>query len=124
MYKTQRGITFLGMLILVAFLGIFVFGIIRLVPVYLEYMNINKAMENVKDELRGGATGEGIRHGLERRLLVFDVTSVQAKDFEITHDDKGWTVHIVYDAGAPFLGNVSLVAHFDKTVLMGAPSGT
>jgi hypothetical protein len=123
MQKTQRGMTFLGLLILISFLGIFAYAIIRLVPVYVEYMNVSKAIDNVKEDVRAGVTGEGIRRGLEKRFQIFDVSSIEAKDVEITRADNGWTVHVSYDAGAPFLGNISLVAHFDKTVTLGSAAG-
>ena len=116
MHYTQRGITMLGLLILVTFLGLFVYAGIRLVPVYLEYMNIAKTLESLKSETGGAASAAVIRSILGKRFDVSYITSLAANDVEITKDGEAFTVRAAYDATAPFVGNVDFVVHFDKTV--------
>ncbi len=38
--RRERGMTVLGLLILVAFVGMFVYAGIRLTPIYIEYMAV------------------------------------------------------------------------------------
>ena len=45
-----------------------------------------------------------------------DPTGVTAKDIEITKDDGGVQLHVAYDDSAPYVANVSLTVHFEKTV--------
>ena len=116
MHPRQRGITMLGLLILVTFLGLFVYAGIRLVPVYLEYMNIAKTLESLKSETGGVPSPAMMRSIIGKRFDVSYVTSLQPKDIEITKDGEGFTVRAAYDATAPFVGNVDFVVHFDKSV--------
>ena len=45
-----------------------------------------------------------------------NVMNVGVKDITITKDDSGVVLHAAYDDAVPYLYNVSLSAHFDKTV--------
>jgi len=123
MRKHERGITFIGICILVTFIGLFVYAGIRLVPVYLEYMNIAKALDTVKADLTTVDSPTTIRTALDKRFFIDQVTVISAKDLEITRDGPAWTVHCVYDADAPFVANVSFSVHFDKTVVIGGSGG-
>ena len=57
-----------------------------------------------------------IRRSLERHWEITTISAVDYKDVEITKDDSGVSLHVVYDDSEPYLGNVSLAVHFDKTV--------
>ena len=122
MRTRQRGITMLGLLILVTFLGLFVYAGIRLVPVYLEYMNVAKTLESLKSESGGAASPTVIRNILGKRFDSSYITSIEPKDVAIVKDGDSFSVRATYDATAPFVGNVDFVVHFDKTVSV--PAGT
>jgi hypothetical protein len=112
----QRGATFLGMLTIVAILGLAVYAAIRLVPIYKEYLDVTKALTQTASSLGGGATVADIRKSLERRWEVDDIKSLDAKDIQITPVGSGFAMHAEYRAESKFMGNVSLVVDFDKTV--------
>lgn len=117
MVRRQRGATFLGMVIILAILGFALYGGIRLTPVYLEYMAIVRAMEQTAKENANEATSpQALRSSLDRRWTVEDIESIQPKEIEIKRASNGFTMRAAYDAKVPFIGNVSLLAHFDKTV--------
>jgi hypothetical protein len=119
----QRGITLLGMLILVSFIGVFIYAAVRLTPVYMEYMNIAKGLENLKTEAGSGATAASIQRTLDKHFDIDDVHSITAKDVEVTRDGNDLTVHVAYDAYAPFIANVGFIVRFDKTVTVSGASG-
>jgi hypothetical protein len=121
--RPQRGITLIGMLCLVSFIGLFVFAAIRLTPVYMEYMNIVKALESLKAEAATGANVAGIQRALERQFDIDDVHSLTSKDIEIARDGGELTVRATYDAYAPFIGNVGFLVHFDKLVTVSGAAG-
>ncbi len=50
MKQRQRGATFLGMVVILLILGAALYAGIRLVPVYLEYTKVLRALEQVRDE--------------------------------------------------------------------------
>jgi hypothetical protein len=117
MVRRQRGATLLGMAIIIAILGLGLYGAIRLTPLYLEYMAVVRAMEQTAKESTGDSVSpQSLRNALERRWTIEDIASIEPRDIEIKRVGSGYTMRAAYDAPAPFIGNISLVAHFDKTV--------
>jgi hypothetical protein len=106
--------TFLGILILVAFVGTFVFAGIKLVPGYVEYMEVSKALESLKSE--GGGTPQSFRVALEKRFDIEDVKSLNWHDVEITRDGSDFIVHASYQYTTDFIANVGFYVNFEKTV--------
>jgi hypothetical protein len=117
MRSRQRGATFLGMVTIIAILGFALYAGIRLAPLYFEYMAVVRALEQTAKEHSGESTTVAdLRTSLDRRWNVEDIHSINAKEIEIKKAGNGFSMRAWYRAEAPFVGNVSLVADFDKTV--------
>ena len=117
MRRRQQGMTFIGLLCVLVLVGIVGYAGVRLAPLYLNYMKVARAMETTATEVKGDNPDvTAIRNTLERHWEVEDPTSVSYKDIEITRDDSGVSMHVAYDDAAPYVANVSLAVHFDKTV--------
>ena len=114
----ERGMTAIGLIILIAFVGLFVYAGIRLVPLYIEYFAVVKAMTALKTE--GDSGPAAMQKALEKRFDIEDVHSLSFKDVEIRREGSGWSLHAEYDAETPFVGNVGFIVHFDKTVELGS----
>jgi len=117
MFRRQYGATFLGMVIIIAILGFALYAAIRLTPIYLEYMALSRAFDQtVKEHAGNGTNPNELRLSLDKRWTVEDIKSIQPKEIEIKRSPNGYTMRAQYQAKAPFVGNLSLVADFDKTV--------
>ena len=117
MRRPQQGMTFIGLLCILVLVGTIGYAGVRLVPVYLNYMKLARTMESAAAEFKG-ETGslDGVRKSLDRHWAIEDITAVDQKDIEITRDDNGLQLHVAYDDAVPYIANVSLSVHFDKTV--------
>ena len=115
--RRQLGMTFIGLLCVLVLVGAIGYAGVRLVPVYLNYMKLARTMESAASEFKG-ETGslDGVRKSLDRHWAIEDITGVDQKDIEITKDDNGLQLHVAYDDAVPYIANVSLSVHFDKTV--------
>ncbi len=117
MRRRQQGMTFIGMLCVMVLVGIIGYAGVRLLPIYLNYMKIARAMDSAASEVKGDNPDPGaLRNILARHWEIEDPTTVDYKDIEITRDDTGMMMHVAYDDSEPYIGNVSLSVHFDKTV--------
>jgi hypothetical protein len=115
----QAGMTTLGMIILVTFVGLFAFAGIRLMPVYLNYMKVASVVSGVHSEFDGAdATRASVRKYISRRFDIESVGIITAKDVTVTKVDGGHEVAATYSHKAPFIANVSFVVDFDKRVLV------
>ena len=117
--RRQAGMTTLGLIILVTFLGLFAFAGLRLTPVYLNYMKVAGVVNGVLEEFDGtGASRSTIRSSLARRFDIDSVGVIEASDVKVTKVDGGHEVAAVYSHKTPFIANVSFVVDFDKRVLI------
>jgi Domain of unknown function (DUF4845) len=117
MRNHQQGMTFIGLLFILAMAGVIVYAGIRLAPLYLNYLKVARTMESVATEVKGDSPDPAaIRIAIDRHFNIEDPTGVTTKDIEITKDDGGVQMHVAYDDSVPYVGNVSLSVHFEKTV--------
>ena len=117
MKQRQRGMTFLGLVTILLILGAGLYAAIRLVPVYLDYTKVARALEQVRDEHSAIDTNpQLIRNSLERRWDVEDVKGIGWKEIEIKKSEEGYDVRATYEVEQPFVANVFLLAKFDKSV--------
>ena len=117
MRNHQQGMTFIGLLCVLALAGVVVYAGIRLVPLYLNYMKVARALDAVATETKGdNPDPASLRVSIDRQFNIDDPTGITAKDVEITKDDGGIQMHVAYDDSVPYVANVSLSVHFEKTV--------
>jgi hypothetical protein len=115
--RRQQGMTFIGLLCILVLVGMIGYAGVRLVPVYLNYMKLARTMESAAAEFKGEAANlDNVRKSIDRHWAIEDITGIDQKDIEITRDDSGLTLHATYDDSVPYIANVSLSVHFDKTV--------
>jgi len=117
--RRQQGMTTLGVVILVAFIGIFAFAAIRLVPVYLNYMKVASVVSGVVQEFDGaGASSSMIRRSISNRFDIEAVSEIRSNDITVTKVSGGYEVAAVYSHKAPFIGNISFVVDFEERGLV------
>jgi Tfp pilus assembly major pilin PilA len=117
MRRRQKGMTLIGMLMVLGLVGLILYAGIRLAPLYLNYMKVARSLNATAEEAKGEAADmANIKRLLARHWQIESVDTVTEKDVEITKDEDGVELHIAYDDSAPYIANVSLMVHFDKTV--------
>jgi Tfp pilus assembly major pilin PilA len=117
MRRRQQGMTLIGLLCVLGLVGVIVYAGIRLAPLYLNYMKVARSMSAAAEESKGENPDPGaIRHLLERHWQIESIDGVDSKDVEITKGEDGVEMHVAYDDSSPYIANVSLMVHFDKTV--------
>jgi hypothetical protein len=117
--RQQAGMTTLGLILLVLFVGLFAFAGIRLTPIYLNYMKVVGVVDGVTQEFDGqGATRAAVRTSISRRFDIESVGVITAKDVKVTTVDGGLEVAATYSHKSPFIANVSFVVDFDKRTLI------
>lgn len=120
MRHRERGVTFLGWLVLLVPVALVVYAAIRLTPIYLEYMKIARTLEQVQEEFAGDQVDTvRLRAAIERRFDVESVNVINVRDTQalsIRKEGTGYKIHVSYADTAPFMSNVLLLVEFDKVV--------
>ena len=118
MRKSQRGITFIGWLLLLIPIGILGYAGIRLTPIYLNYYRVVRALEQTAGDAKneGQITPQTVRNSLERRFDVEYVDHPAPKDIDVHRDGDHWVAVANYEEVAPLFGNMSLLMQFNTQV--------
>jgi hypothetical protein len=117
MRQRQQGMTFIGLLCILGLVGVIGYAGIRLSTVYLNYMKVARSMDATAAEFKSDSPDPVLmRRSLEKHFQIEDIDAVQAKDVEIEKGDGNVSMHVSYDDSVPYIANVSLLVHFDKTV--------
>ncbi|MDH3440089.1 MAG: DUF4845 domain-containing protein [Gammaproteobacteria bacterium] len=115
----EKGMTTLGFLILVAFIGLFAFAGIRLTPVYLNYIKVAGVLDGVYDEFDSqNPSRAAIRTSINRRFEVESVSVITDREIKVTADSSGFLIEAQYDHTTPFIANLYFTVRFDKKVLV------
>jgi len=115
-YPSQRGITFIGWLVLLVPLAIVVYAGIRLTPVYLNYMRVAKALAQTASEARGVDTtsAQQLHVSLDKHFDIEGITKPATTEIDIHRENDHWVEIADYEEVVPMFGNVSLLVQFHK----------
>lgn len=111
----QRGMTFLGYVIVLGVIGFFAIMIMKLVPIYIEHQAVVAALNAVSQQ-PATSTAQNIRSSIDKRFAVDNVTVIKASDFRINRAKGKTVVSIDYEAKTSFIGNLYLMVKFSESV--------
>lgn len=113
---SQRGITLIGLVMLLALVIFAVFIGMKLFPVYSEYYSVAQAMEQIKKQPGVAQYSPAeLRSTFEKRLYISYVESVKKKDVKISRSN-GYKMRVKYEVRRSLIGNLDYVAKFEKTI--------
>ena len=125
MTNGQRGMTYLGMLILMIVIAFCAIVVIKVMPVYLEHFKVESSLKSLAQDSKGDMAQlppAEIRKLLMRRLEVNDVSHVKKEDITISREGKKTMVDVSYEARVTLFFNLDLVARFpDNHIELGGP---
>jgi len=117
MRSKQWGMTTLGFIILLIPTALVFYAAVRVLPVYLNYMNVSHALTQVSTEVPGDTQNiEVIKTSIAKHFDVEQIEFPDVKDVKVTHTDGVWTMEANYEDQAPLFANLFLLMQFDKTV--------
>lgn len=119
--KRQRGISFLGLVVLVAVLGFAAVIGLKLIPIYMDSWKIDGVMNAVISD--PDIKTQSRKEVIESMLKRLDIDAVDAVNYSnykekltVTKQKNDTTINIFYRVETPLIGNLYLVAEFDKSV--------
>lgn len=119
--KRQRGLSFLGLIALVGILGFAAVIGLKLIPIYLDSWKIDGVMNAVIKE--PGIHEQSTQEVINSMLKRLDIDAVDAVNYRnwkdsltVTKRKNNVTISVFYRVETPLIGNLLLVAEFDKKV--------
>ena len=113
---TQGGMTLVGFIIVLGFALFLSFLGMKIGPIYMEYYSVVTAMEGLAAEPRSARlTPYQIRLRFLTRLNVSYTENVKESHIKLTRGN-GVHMRVAYEVREPIVGNLDVVAKFDKSV--------
>jgi Domain of unknown function (DUF4845) len=107
----QRGVGFVGLLIILAILIFFAVLGMRVAPAVMEFMTIQKTVKRIANE-QPAATPQEWRSAFDRFAQIDSMPSVTGKDLIVEKTTQGARIAFAYDKKIPLFGPASLLLEF------------
>ena len=116
MRQRQQGVTFIGWLFLLLPIVIVLYAIMRLAPVYLNYMKLTRSMQQTADSFKGDSTinAQAVKVALQKHFEVESLDYPKVADISVKRVEGVWTLEADYEDVAPLFAGISLLVKFDK----------
>ncbi len=117
MQSRQTGVTLFGFVVILIVVAFFAFMAMKLVPPYVEYFGVSKAMQQVAEEKTDGKSQHDIRQEFMFKLnFQYADQVIKPKDIVFTHANGVTSMNVAYDQHVHFIYNIDFLLHFQKNV--------
>ncbi|MGH8076209.1 MAG: DUF4845 domain-containing protein [Lysobacter sp.] len=116
MKRTQRGMTLIGFVMVLAVVGVFIYMGMKLIPMYSEFYSVKQALSALARE--PGITDNDpskIKDLLFRRLDISYANTVQPEHVKIVRKDAGYVLTVDYEVRKPLIANIDVVGRFNTS---------
>ena len=118
--ERQRGMSIIGMLLLLVVIGVVALIAMQVIPMYVQYYSIKSTIETVRKESVGDMSKEEIQRAIQKRFDIGYVTNVQAKDLNIRNDRQGKVLDLVYQDERKLIEGLYVVLKVKEAILLKA----
>ena len=114
--KHQQGMTFIGVIFVIAAIVFFAMLGLKVGPAYMEFMNIKNAVKKLgNDASFSSMSKKDIASAFNRSAQVDDFTSVTGADLVIAKTDVGNVATVQYQKVIPIFANASVLLDFNAS---------
>lgn len=106
--KQQRGLTFLGLLVVGILLALAGVVFAQVVPTYIEYLAVQKAV----DKAAAGETVAEVRSIFDRAATIDNISTIAGKDLEVGKEGNKVVVSFAYERDIHLTGPAYLVMRY------------
>jgi len=112
MRSKQLGISLGGLMAGAAVLIVLAMIGMKLLPSYIEFFAVKKAVNALASESRAGTTVTEIRKNFDQRATIDDINSIKGSDLEVTKDSGGIVITAAYRKEIPLFANIGVYIDF------------
>jgi hypothetical protein len=118
--RRESGLTLIGFLIVLVMILFFVYAGMRVVPMYLEYHALGNALQTLKDDPASKSMPpQKLKQRIQTSLWAsYANANIKKEHMHISKKSDGINIRVKYEVREPFLGNISIVGNFEKSVVL------
>ena len=113
---SQKGMSILSWLMVLAFIAFFASAVFKMLPHYLDYMSLEKIIASVESDPSMEVRTVGAFYGhVGKGMEVNTIRDLDLKDaLKVTIENNEFRAHLKYERREPLIQNIDLVVRFDK----------
>ena len=117
MMRSQRGITLVGFVVILALVGVLAYLGMKVFPIYQQFFSVRSAMKGVASEPGVGEMDPAkIKDLVFRRLYVnYADEDLKPENVRVERKDNGYLLTVNYEVRRPLIDVLDIVGKFDKT---------
>jgi hypothetical protein len=113
MKRTQRGMTLIGFIMVLAVVGILVYMGMKVIPMYSEYYSLKQALAGLAKQPNITDNEPAmIKDLLFRRLDISYANSIKPENVKIVRKDAGFVMTVDYESRKPLIAQLDVVGKF------------
>jgi hypothetical protein len=118
--RKNSGLTLIGFLMVLSVGLFFAYAAMRVIPMYLEYHALTNAMEVLqKDPQAAKMSPSQIKTKIKMSLWAsYADNNIKKEHMRISKKSEGINVIVKYEVRKPFLGNIDIIAKFERSVIL------
>lgn len=116
-HSKQQGMSAVGWLLTIAFVGFFAVIMLKLLPVYFERLSVNYVIGSMEDEIGIGRAGtEEIIQQVLKRLRNNRIETVTRDHIYVTEANRIRVIELEYEVRRNLLGNHDIVISYHNRI--------
>jgi len=115
--RRQRGMTVIGMLLLIIVIAFVALIAMKVVPMYVQYFSIKSTIESIRKEPQvAQMSAQDIQNAIQKRFDIGYVDNIMARDFKIRNDRNGRVLDLVYQDERTLFYGLSVVLKVNEAI--------
>lgn len=117
--KRQRGMTVIGMLLLIIVIAFAALVGMKVIPMYIQYYSIKSTIESVRKEPQLAQMGaQDIQNAIQKRFDIGYVNNVTARELKIRNDRGGRVLDLIYQDERELFYGLYAVLKVNEAILL------
>ncbi|MDG4560667.1 MAG: DUF4845 domain-containing protein [Candidatus Competibacter sp.] len=113
----QRGITVIGMLLLIIVVAFVALIAMKVVPMYIQMFTVKSTIESIRKEPQlAQMSTTDIHNAIQKRFDIGYVDNITARDLKIRNDSGGRVLDLVYQDERDLFYGLSVVLKVKETI--------
>lgn len=112
----QQGMTFIGLVLVIAAVIFLAIIGMKVVPAYMEFMTVKKAVKRIADDPAFNTMSKkDISNAFDKTASVDYITVIKGSDLVVEKNQTGNVVSAVYQVNLPIVANASVLLDFNTS---------
>ena len=115
--ETQRGMTVIGMLLLLIVIAFMALIAMKVVPMYIQYFSIKSTIESIRKEPQlAQMSTQDIQNAIQKRFDIGYVDNITARDLKIRNENRGRVLDLEYQDERELFYGLSIVLKANESI--------